>query len=295
VSPKARGAELAVPPLPSKLDELPVGVYQYLKERFPDSITKTGFMTGNVPSTITVDEQNQEGAKSLGFEVVYQTQYNSVGEASWTPFAQAMQQEGVKGLVYTGEPENAANLLKAFDDIQYDLEWAVVGANHLDDKFIDVGGPVAKNTFMISSVVPPFLAEENPATQQYLDLFEQYLPDGKSDALLGFNSFSAFLLFATAVKECGSDVTRKCVYEAARGNNEWTGGGLHAATDPSQSEGPRCHMVVEATPDGFIVPDDFETTDDLFKCSEDSVVTLEGDYGEGAKLSDVGKSLDDLE
>jgi ABC-type branched-subunit amino acid transport system substrate-binding protein len=295
VSPKARGAELEVPPLPSKLDELPVGVYQYLKEKFPDSITKTGFMTGNVPSTITVDEQNQEGAKSLGYKVVYQTQYNSVGEASWTPFAQAMQQKGVKGLVYTGEPENAANLLKAFDDIQYDLDWVVVGANHLDDKFIDVGGPVAKNTFMISSVVPPFLADENPATQQYLDLFQQYLPNGKSKALLGINSFSAYLLFATAVKECGSEVTRKCVYEAAKSQTEWTGGGLHAPTNPSKSQGPRCAMVVEATPEGFVVPDDFEKTDGLFRCSDDSVVTLEGDYGTGAKLSDVGKSLDDLE
>ena len=295
VSPQARGADLEAPPLPSALDEVPIGVYQYLDKKFPDSTSKVGFMTGNVPATVTVDKQNQEGVKTLGWDVVYQTQYNAAGEASWTPFAQAMQSNGVKGLVYTGEPENAANLLKAFDDIQYELDWVVVGANHLDDKFIEVGGPAVKNAYMLSAVVPPFLADENPATQEYLDLFEKYLPDGKSKALLGYNSFSAWLLFATAAKECGSDLTRKCVYDNAKSITEWTGGGLHAASDPSSSQGPRCGMVVEASPDGFAVPDDFELTDGLFRCDDTSVVKLEGDYGTGTTLESVGKSLDDLE
>ena len=81
----------------------------------------------------------------------------------------------------------------------------------------------------------------------------------------------------------------------AKAITEWTGGGLHAATDPSAGKGPRCGMVVEATPDGFAVPDDFELTDGLFRCADDSVVQLKGDYGKGAKLEDVGKTIDDLE
>jgi ABC-type branched-subunit amino acid transport system substrate-binding protein len=295
VTPQARGADLEAPPLPSALDEVAIGVYQYLDEKFPDSTQKVGFMTGNVPATVTVDKQNQEGVESLGWEVVYQTQYNAAGETSWTPFAQAMQSNGVKGLVYTGEPENAAALLKAFDEIQYELDWVVVGPNHLDDKFIEVGGAAVRNAFMLSSVVPPFMADENPATQQYLDLFEEYLPNGKSRALLGYNSFSAWLLFATAAKECGSELTRTCVFENAKAITEWTGGGLHATTDPSQGEGPRCFIVVEATPDGFEIPEDFEATDGLFRCSDDSVAELEGDYGRGVTLEDVGKSIDDLE
>ena len=139
--------------------------------------------------------------------------------------------------------------------------------------------------------VPPFLAEDNEATQQYLDLFDEYLPDGKSEAILGYNSFSAWLLFATAVKQCGSDVTRSCVFDAASSITEWTGGGLHAPSNPKESGTPRCSVVVEATPDGFVVPDDFEATDPPFACSEDSVLTLEGDYGQGTDLESVGKSM----
>ncbi len=295
VSAKARGSELAAPPLPSALDETPVAVFQYLEERYPDSVEDVGFITGNVASTVLVDKQNQEAVKSLGWKVTYQSQYNSGGESSWTPFAQALQNEGAKGLVYTGEPENMSKLLQAIDDIDYELDWAVVGANHLDAKFIDLGGSAVHDVFMYSAVVPFFQADENPATKQYEELFAQYLPDGKSDALLGINAFSAFLLFATAVKSCGSDVTRTCVFEAAQGTTAWTGGGLHAETDPSSGQASRCGIVVEATAEGFEVPDDFERNEGLFRCADDSIVALEGDYGEGATLESVGKSMDDLE
>jgi ABC-type branched-subunit amino acid transport system substrate-binding protein len=295
VSPTARGADLAVRPLPTPLDTTATGVYRYLEKRFPDTLEDVGFLTGNVPSTVTVDQQNQEAVESMGWGITYEAQYNSAGEASWTPFVQAMQSDGVKGLVYTGEPENFSKLLQAAADIDYEFEWAVIGGNGLDAKFIELGGAAIHNVFIGAAVVPPFLADENPATQQYLDLFDEYLPDGKAEALLGYNSFSAWLLFATAVKECGSEVTRSCVFEAAQGITEWTGGGLHASTNPGENLGPTCGMVVEASPDGFAVPDDFELTDGLFRCDEESIVELEGDYGEGTTLADVGKSIDDLE
>jgi ABC-type branched-subunit amino acid transport system substrate-binding protein len=294
VSPTARGADLEAPPLPSALDEISVGVYQYLQKKFPASTDHVGFMTGNVPATVTVDKQNQEGVKQLGWKVVYQTQYNAAGEASWTPFAQAMKQKGVRGVVYTGEPENGAALLKAFDDIDYHPDWMVVGGNFLDENFIKVGGAAVKNVFTIAAIVPFFMADKNPPTQQYLDLFEKYLPSGKSKAVLGYNSFSAWLLFATSAKKCGADLTRKCVFDNAKSVKEWTGGGLHASTNPSSSQGPRCGMIIEATPNGFEVPKDFKATDGLYHCDDSSVVKLNGDYGTGAKLSDVGKSMDDL-
>ncbi len=295
VSPEARASDLAVRPLPTALDELPVAAFRYVAEAFPGSTDAVGFLTGNVPATVFVDAQNQEAADQLGWTTAYQAQYNAVGEASWTPFAEAMQSSGVKGLVYTGEPENLAKLLQAVSDIGYELEWTITSANAIDAGFIDVGGQAVQNVFMVTAVVPPLLADENLATQQYLDLFEQYLPDGKSEALLGYNSFSAWLLFATAAKECGSDLTRSCVFEQAKMITEWTGGGLHSASNPAESESPRCLLVIEASPDGFAVPDGFEQTDGLFGCAENNVITLTDDYGEGTTLESVGKSLDDLE
>jgi hypothetical protein len=295
VSAKAKGADLLVQPVPNTVDAVNVAAQRYVMERFPDSVDAVGYLTGNVPATVAVNDQNQEAAEDLGLETVYEAQYNAAGESSWTPLAQALQSNEVKGLQWTGEPENLAKLLVALDDIGYELEWVTAAANHLDQKLIDQGGAAVNNVFIAGSVVPYFQAEDNEATQQYQDLFEEYLPDGRSQAYLGYQAFSAWLLFAQAVKECGSDVTRTCVFENAQSVEDWTGGGLHAASNPAEALPPECATLSEATPEGFQVATDFEPTEGLFDCNPDNVGETTGDYGTGAKLEDVGKSIDDLQ
>jgi ABC-type branched-subunit amino acid transport system substrate-binding protein len=295
VSSQARGADLQVQPLPNALDSLSDAAMVYVGEKFPESTDHVAFITGNVPATVTVDKQLQEAADQLGWEVVYQVQYNAAGETSWTPFAQAMQSNQAEGVVWTGEPENLAKLKQAMNEIDYQPEWIVTAANHYDQRFIDLAGAAAENVYMQSAFVPFFEAESNPPTQQYLDLFEQYLPDGKAEALLALQSWSAWLLFATAAKECGADLTRRCLYDNAAKVTSWTGGGLHAETNPKSNEAPECTTMLAATPDGFVNAEGFETTDGLYGCDPSYVVHLEGDYGEGTTLESVGKSLDDVE
>src|SRR5207253_241362 len=95
---------------------------------------------------------------------------------------------------------------------------------------------------------------KNPATQQYLDLFAKYKPSGKSHAALGPQAFSAWLLFAKAAKACGDDLTRKCVYDKAQTETDWTGGGLHAPENTTTQAAATCGIVLEATPQGFVEP-----------------------------------------
>jgi len=295
VSSKARGADLLVQPVPNVLTGVAVGALRYVAERFPDSVENVGFLTGNLPATVLVNDQKVEAGEALEFNTVYNGQYNAAGESSWTPFAQQLQSNGVKGLLWTGEPENLAKLLQATADIGYEIDWVVTDANHLDQKLIDTGGSAVRNVFVQGAVVPYTRAEENPATQQYLDLFEQYLPDGKAEAYLGFQAFSAWLLFATSAKECGAELTRRCVLDNAKAVTDWTGGGLHAPTNPGSGEAAECGLITEGTAEGFVVPEDFEPNEGIFHCDPDNVFTLEGDYGRGVTLEDVGKTLDELE
>jgi ABC-type branched-subunit amino acid transport system substrate-binding protein len=294
VSSEARGSDLAVRSVPNSLGTIPVAGYQLLAKKFPDSTSKVGFITGNIAATLLVDKQNQEAVKAIGFKIINQVQYNAAGEASWTPFATAMENKGVKGIVYTGEPENLAKFMQSAADIGYKPDWVVAGANALDDNFLKVGGAAIHNVYLTALVVPPFLADKNPATQQYLDLFKKYLPKGKDKALLGYQGFSAWLLWAQSVKPCASNVTRKCVYEKGMATKGWTGGGLHAPTTPGATQGSDCSIVVEAGPDGFSIPKEFKPNQGLFLCAPDTLVKLKGDYGKGATLADVGKSLSDL-
>lgn len=84
-------------------------------------------------------------------------------------------------------------------------------------------------------------ADQSMATQQYLDIVKA---NGGDTNQLGAQAASAFLLWATATKACGSDVTRACVAQQLGNIHDWTGGGLHGSADPGNNEPSRCGMLL---------------------------------------------------
>jgi ABC-type branched-subunit amino acid transport system substrate-binding protein len=290
----ARGADLQVQPVPNPTDAVGYGQFRWLKREFPGSVDNLGVLTAQVPATQIISDQAQESAEALGFETVYSDQYPPVGTVSWTPYVAAMKDKDVRGLIFTGEPATLAELLKEMRNQSYRPDWVAGAANLYDRQLTEIGGPAVDDTYIVTTFTPFEEAESNPALQQYLDLYEQYLPDGKSTALLGVQGFSAWLLFARAAKECGADLTRRCVFDNLKQVHEWTGGGLHATTDPGAGTPSDCFALIKATPDGFELAD-IPTNDGIFSCDPKNTYTFEKDYGRGTTLADVGKTLNDLE
>jgi len=232
--------------------------------------------------------------QSLGWKKVYDDVYPAAGPPDWTPYAQKLKDNGVKALLWTGEPENLAKLLQSLNDIGYKLDFIRTDANHYDYKLTDIGGAAVHDVY-VRGVFNPFEnAKDHNATQQYLDAFKKYLPDGKAKAYLGLQAWSAWLLFATAANECGNDLTRKCVYDNATKITNWTGGGLHAATDLASGKAPACFDELLATPSGFKFVTDLHPNQGVYRCDKSNVYTLKGDYGKGVTLADVGKSMADF-
>jgi len=297
---EGRESDLSVQPVPNRAAQYAALPFNYVGKKYPDATKSVVTLTGNVEATQLVDAQATEVAKGLGWTVKQNLQYNALGEPTWVPVAQKIKDAGAKGLIYTGEPQNYALLAKALQQINYPLDFAIVAANHYDQNLVKDGGAAIHNVYMTVGFVPYEEANENPPTQQYLDLFEKYKPNGKSRAALGRKTFSAGLLFAEAAKACGDDLTRRCVYDNALkvGGTDWTGGGLNAPQDVKDQKASTCGIVLEASSDGFTVPDDLDrNTDKFFNCDPSNVYDLKGDYsqyGTGVTLADVGKSLDDL-
>ena len=296
---QGRDSDLTVQPVPNRTTEIAVGPLNYAQKRFPDAVKSVATLTGNISATLLVDEQLTEAAKTLGWTVKDKRTYNPIGEPTWVPFAQALKDRGIKGLIYTGEPQNLGLLEKAIQQIGYtnQLDFIIVAINHYDANLQKSGGSAIHNVFMTDAFVPFEQASESPATQQYLDLFDKYLPDGKSHAALGLQAWSAWLLFALSAAKCGDDLTRKCVYDNALQVTDWTGGGLHAPQDVKDQKAGECGVILEATPSGFVTASGFEANEGVYNCDPKNVITLTGDYskyGKGVKLSDVGKTLDDL-
>ncbi len=283
VTATAAEADLTVQPIPNPASSLPIGDLLYLQEQFPDSVDKIGVLTGNLPTTVTVAERYKEGIAQLGWEVVYDDEYPAAGVEDWRPFAEGLKSKGVEALIWVGEPVNLGKLLTTAQAVDYELQWIRTDANHYDPKLTDEAGAAADNTF-VRSVFAPFLegtAEAGSASEQYNQLIDQYKPGGVK-AYLGVQALSSWLLFATAARDCGADLTRDCVFEKTTATTSWSGGGLHAPVDLSGDTGPACFNLFQVV-DGEFTLAEIGATDGIYNCDDGNLATLTGDYGTGAR------------
>jgi hypothetical protein len=79
-------------------------------------------------------------------------------------------------------------------------------------------------------------------------MMKTYNPNGLMSQL-GMQATSALLLFATAAKACivsnGNVLERQCTMAAAKKITSWTGGGLHAETDPATGQPSKCVAILQ--------------------------------------------------
>ena len=110
-----------------------------------------------------------------------------------------------------------------------------------------------------------------------------------SPPCLGAQATSAFLLWATAAKECGTDLTRQCVLDELAKITSWTGGGLHAETDPAGNLPPECVMVLRMQ--GTTFEQAMPSTEGEFACDPSYITKVAGIPAiDGAELDANRKS-----
>jgi len=296
VSPKARGADLVVQPLPNPTSELGIGAMRYLDKKFPAATSHVGVLTGDIATTKIVADQNRAAAESIGWKIVYNDAYPPAGISDWTPYAQKIKDTGTKGLIWVGDPDGLAPLLGALRDIGYTLDFVRADANHYDQKLISNAGAslTPRNVFIQSAFFPFERAKASDATGQYLAAFQKYLPNGKQRTYLGLQAWSAWVLFAKSAQTCGNDLTRRCLYDAARKVHAWTGGGLHAQTDPGAGGAVPCYVVMRASPSGFTLVTDHAPNQGIYNCGPKNVFALPASDQQSTTLADVGKTIADM-
>ena len=272
------------------------GYYKWLvKEKYPQTADAIGIIAGDIGITRLFSQRETEALKSLGAKIVYSDVYPASGASDWTPYAQALKDAKVKGLIWFGDFTQLSKLEQSLTDIGFTPEWIDANSNSYNQQFLKLtSGLVGKQTnFAPLQIFPLEQAADNEATQQLLDVYKEYAPDV---TLTGpaVQAFSAWLLFAQSAAGCGDDLTRSCVYDAAMKVTEWDGGGLHATTNPSDStDRTVCFHAVTATAAGWESAD-FGANDGAYRCEEHQH-TLTGDYPKATTLEDVGLSIDDLE
>jgi hypothetical protein len=278
VSLPAGTAALSVQPLPAADDEAPLGgPYRHLAQVDPAAIKHYGMLSSTVQSVKDSGNRTRAAAESLGYTTVDYEEL-PIQVNNWRPYVENLKSRGVQVLTMLSNPDQLAALYKSMADVGYFPKYTMVDANMYDTKLIAEGGSALQGIYVNSGIVPFELADQFPATKQYLDLLQQYAKGAKPKGL-GVNGFSAWLLFAQSAKACGSSLTRQCLIDHAGATKDWTGGGLHGAQQPgnaTQSLGP-CFMLLKATPNGFTVDSTLtQPNNGLFNCDPANVFKLKG-------------------
>ncbi len=272
------------------------GYYSWLtKQKYPDSADRVGILSGQSVITQIDDQVAVETFKAVGATVSYNENFPATGASDWTPYAESIRTKGVKGLVFYGTPQQLAALELALTNMNYKLDWIDANTNAYGPAFIQAAGKslaFQHNYADLPAVYPLEKASSNPATQQVIDLYSKYAP-GQAPTLQALQAFSTWLIFAVSAETCGSDLTRKCVYNAAIKQTAWTGGGLTAPVNLSQPDSPpNCFDIEQATTNGW-QPASFGANNGPYRCGQ-QVVKLTGTFPQPLTLASVGKSMSDL-
>lgn len=278
VSAQKANSDLMYQSVPNPPGSYRVGPGRWLAEENPEMMDKAASIWGNIPITKTQQDRHVEGYESIGYDFIYQTATN-VNEVNYGPVIRAMKDAGVEYFTFTATYEEAVVILQQMRDQNFtplvDLE-----ANMYDAGFPESGGSAVEGAYVRIGMWPFEEADENEAMSTYLEILEGSSPVA-GPAMLGAQGFSSGLMFATAVKALGSDVTRAGLLDELSQITEWDGGGMFGVSNPAENEGSDCFIVMQVQ-DGEYVR---AYPEEGFACPDDSVVELTGDYGTGATVA----------
>jgi ABC-type branched-subunit amino acid transport system substrate-binding protein len=280
VSPPFSNAPLKFEPFPIPADYTNVSGGAMLAKLYPEEIKHSAAMYANYSATIDSKDKVVSAFPKLGYQFSCPQEYNILGEADWKPFVQKLKGCGAQFVYFVGSPyPNFENVLTAAEQLDYHPVW-YADANFYDEAFGKWNSSgLADKLYIRESYIPLFEADQSPATRQYLDIVKG---SGGDVNQLGEQSASAFLLWATAAKACGAGLTRDCVIKELGKIHKWTGGGLHAESDPGANLPSTCGMLMGLKGTEFVrvTPKEPGTYD----CDPSYAAKLTGPVLERAKL-----------
>lgn len=291
VSAEQTEADRTYQPLPNPIKEYQAGSGKWIAETFPDAPPKAAVIYQQVPAIKYQADRQIEAYETLGYTFLSVDAAN-IGETNWGPLVVNVKNEGAKYLTPISSFEELVPLQKEMGAQGYTPEVVELQTNFYNEKYPELAkeqGAAIDNTYVRLTTWPFEEADERPAMRKYLDVLEAAVPGARPEQL-GVQGFSAGLLFATAAKAVGADLTRDALIDQLKQIHEWDGGGLHGVSDPGNNESSSCFLMMKVSYDGFTREYPLADADkavydagDGMACPTDANVTLTGDYGTGAR------------
>ena len=224
-----------VQPVPNPSDHFNVGPPRFIAKEHPNAVKKAALIYGDIATAAVQAQRIQKAYKETGFTFVY-VKKTSVIQENYTSVVQDMKDKGVQYVTMVSALQEVQKLLRDMDTQNFKPEVVDLGQQYYDPGLPP--SPGAEGALVQVNTAPFEETAENPALQVYEDAYKK-LGTKIAPTTLGVQAFSAGLLFATAVKAAGDDLTRDRVLAELKKIHFWNGGGLQMKTDPGATTSPR--------------------------------------------------------
>ena len=291
VSAQQADADRTYQPLPNPIDKFQAGSGRWIAETFPDAPPKSALIYQQVPAVKYQADRQIEAYSQIGYTFLSNDAAN-VGETNWGPLVVKMKDEGAEYFTAVSSFEEVVPLQKEMGAQGFLPTVTELQTNFYNTKYPELAqqqGAQLDNTYVRLTTWPFEEADARPAMRQYLDALEAGVP-GSQPEQLGVQAFSAGLLFASAAKAAGPDLTRDSLIAELEKVTEWDGGGLHGVGNPAENDSSPCFIMMKVSYEGFTREYPIEDADkDVYEagngmaCPTDANITLTGDYGTGAR------------
>jgi ABC-type branched-subunit amino acid transport system substrate-binding protein len=286
VSTQFSQASGVVQALPNPASTRPNVWLNNLVKLYPDDMKKAIGVYGDVPS-LKINMAQITDAKISGLNFVGDSiPFQALGAVNYSLLAGQVISSGAQSVSFVGQPGSMSQLSQALKA----QGWKGIifaDSNEYDPQLITDQGPAAVEGNVVRIAYHPFEeADKWPATKQYVQIMHDDGPSNPTIALLGQQSFSAWLLFATSAKGCiegsgNGQLSRDCIRQAASTIHDWTAGGLHPPTDPGKGTPAKCSMLVTVKSGKWtrLFPKLKSTDDSLDGFSCGALEQEQGDFG----------------
>jgi ABC-type branched-subunit amino acid transport system substrate-binding protein len=239
----AANAKLMYPMTPIPADQQTIGGFHLLFDQNPTWKTAVGSLYSNGAAGDREQHTYNEAIESLGAKIVYTAEYTPT-TTNWAPYVTAMKNAGVKFLFLNDTDTTTAAIEQAMATAGWYPDIQISPSQLYTENLLTLAGPISKNYYVYIPTTPYEAASQVPAMATYLKLLTQYAPKA-TKTFFGVTAFSAWLLFAEAVKSCGSNVTRACIEAYTVKQTAWTGGGLQGEINPGANIASECFILMK--------------------------------------------------
>jgi ABC-type branched-subunit amino acid transport system substrate-binding protein len=254
-------------PLPNAIDDVPLGIFKYLKHRYSQAVRKVGIIWENAtPATVATEHAFEAAMKSVGFGILYD---HGVGpfDTDFLPDIIHMEHAGVEMFVGLELPDSfAATLAKQMQ--QQNFKPINIEGTAYSAQLLALAGSAADKMYIYQSYA--LYLGQDAMSVPAVKLFVQWVNKVDSHAAFAIESvygWTSAELFADALKQAGDPPTRARLIMALDKMTSFDSGGLIPPSDPAQNIPSNCFLLAQVQhghiervpptpPTGFYCPSD---------------------------------------